>query len=350
MTGTLFSNLEMVAASFCFELTGTVASSRVRRNWPLGEWKDLEVSRGPTKPRRILGGSKVWARMVKEKRKRRTAEYAEYAKKVRISLRRFLRVNIGCLTLRAANCSVAVAEAAPLEVEGWVVADGILGGGGFVEVDAEAWFFVADIHAVFNFGAAGEDFLGSFVEGHGFLDAEVPGGEAEVDVGGVADGTRVAGAVPGGADAEEVAEVGDFTGHADAADLGDVAADEIDEAFADEVDVFVGVVEEFAHGDGGVALLAEDFEVGDVFGGEGVFEEEGAVWFEFFAEADGVDGIEAFVDVVEEFGFVAELFADVFEKFWDGAAVGGGFKFVAFKMASEVWGGWGVCRSAGGAA
>src|SRR5688572_5116903 len=152
---------------------------------------------------------------------------------------------------------------------------------------------------------------------------------------GVADRRSVAGTVPGGADAEKFAESGDFARDADAADLRNVAANEIDEAVFDDVEIFVGVVKEFAHGDRAGAELAQGFEVADIFGREGVFEEEGTVLLDFAADVDGVDWMQALVHIVKEFDFFAEVFAHVFEKFGNGAAIGGGFEDVSGEMAGE---------------
>src|SRR6185312_11271956 len=169
------------------------------------------------------------------------------------------------------------------------------------------------------------------VERRVFLNTEVVADDIERDVGHVADGRDVAGAVPCGLDAELFGEDGDFAGGREASRLRDVAADVIDEAFGDKRGPFVGAVEELAHGDGSGALLTDLAEVRDVFGGERVFHEEEVVLLEVFGEADGFVGGDALVDVMQEADFLAELFAcgvehfqnaaDVGERFEDGAGV-----------------------------
>ena len=104
------------------------------------------------------------------------------------------------------------------------------------------------------------------VEGRVFLDAEVVADHVESDVGHVADGRNVAGAVPCRLHAEVLAQDRDFAAGREAARLRDVDADVIDQALGDERRPFVRAVEQFAHRDGRGALLADLAEVGDVFG------------------------------------------------------------------------------------
>lgn len=115
--------------------------------------------------------------------------------------------------------AVAVAEVAPGVVKGGIFFDGEFGGEFFVHIDTEARFVVGPVVAVFERGTAGEGVLLGLGELAGFLNAEVGRGEVEVDVGGVADGGDVAGAVPGGPDAEEIAHGGHFASRGEAADL-----------------------------------------------------------------------------------------------------------------------------------
>src|SRR5437762_1614941 len=119
--------------------------------------------------------------------------------------------------------------------------------------------------------------------------------------------------MPRRAHPKEVAERRDFSSGANASDLREMAADEIDETAADKIDPFVWIVEQLTHRDRHGTLLAQDFEVTNVFGSERVFEEEKTIGLKFFHETDGVDGRETFVGIVEQFDVIAELLAEVLE-------------------------------------
>src|SRR6266542_4877778 len=108
--------------------------------------------------------------------------------------------------------------------------------------------------------------------------------------------------MPGGAHGEELAQRSELARGGDAADVRDVDAHKVDQAVAHEWEVLVDVDKELAHGDGDAGLLAHDAEVVDVLGREGVFIEEEVVRLEVLGELDGLDGWDALVDVVEEFG------------------------------------------------
>src|SRR6476620_1372736 len=161
-----------------------------------------------------------------------------------------------------------------------------------------------------------------------------------MDMRGVADRRGVAGTMPCGADAKEFAERGDLASRADAADLREVATNEINQAAANEIEPFIWIVEQLTHGDGCGALLAQHFEIANVFRREGIFEEEKPIWLQLFGEPDRIDGRETFVHVVKQLDFVAELFAQILEQFWDGTAVNGGLEEFPGEMpfASELHG------------
>src|SRR5262249_34612655 len=108
--------------------------------------------------------------------------------------------------LRFDDAAVAAAEVAPVHVEGRVVGDGELRGQLLVQVDAQAGLVVGPVVAVLQGRAAGEDLLLRRGELARLLDAEVGGGQVEVDVGGVADRRDVPRTVPRGADGKEFAE------------------------------------------------------------------------------------------------------------------------------------------------
>src|SRR5579884_1388615 len=200
--------------------------------------------------------------------------------------------------------AVGAADFAPSAVEALELfafegAEGVFGRGFFVDLDAPAGAVFDPPVAVLDLRAAAEDLFGAVVRRGAFLDAEVGGDQVEREVAHDADGREVAGTVPGGADAEELGHGGDLANGRQAASLRDVDADEIDEALGDERGPLVRAVEEFAHGELRGALLADHAEIRDVFGREGVFEEEQAERLDFFGEADGLDGRDAFVYIVE---------------------------------------------------
>src|SRR5215212_7854853 len=109
-------------------------------------------------------------------------------------------------------------------------------------------------------------------------------------MGGVAHRRSVARPMPGRAHAEEIAKSRDLAGHADAADLREMAANEINQTPADNIDVFIRIIEQLAHRNWRRALLPKNFEVTDIFGREGIFHEIWAILFQLLAKADRVDG------------------------------------------------------------
>src|SRR5258706_497732 len=133
---------------------------------------------------------------------------------------------------RPPNRPVAIAQPAPLQVERRIVADGILGGERFVDIDAETRFFIAPQHAVAQFRHSGENFTQRVAENGRLLDAEVPRREIEMHMRSVAHWRRIARSVPRRANAVEIAERGNLSRGTDAADLREMAADEVDEPAA----------------------------------------------------------------------------------------------------------------------
>ena len=135
--------------------------------------------------------------------------------------------------------AVGRAEIAPTSVEApslslLVRAVGVLGGQLFIHIDAPAGRRVGPKIAVLESGAPFEYLRGNAADQAPLLDAEVVAGEIEMELSGVADWRNVAGAVPGGLHAERLCEQRDFARHADAADLRDMTADEIDQAAGNE--------------------------------------------------------------------------------------------------------------------
>ncbi len=192
--------------------------------------------------------------------------------------------------------------------------EGVFGGGLFVNLDAPTGSLVDIEIAVLDLWAAVEDLAGGGVEGGVLLDAEVGADDVEGYLGHVADGRDVAWSVPGGADVELFGEHGDLATRGEAADLRDMAADVINEALGDEGLPLVRAVEELAHGERGGAVLADLAEVVDVFGREGVFEEEEVELLGLLGELYGLIRGIALVHVVEKADLFAELGATLFEE------------------------------------
>src|SRR5688572_28126868 len=74
-----------------------------------------------------------------------------------------------------------------------------------VDLDAESGAVVWPHRPVTNLGRAGKDGARLLAEDVLLLDAEVPAGQVECQVRGVANRRDIAGAVPGGADTEQLA-------------------------------------------------------------------------------------------------------------------------------------------------
>src|ERR671919_2679698 len=101
-------------------------------------------------------------------------------------------------------------------------------------------------------------------------------------------GGDVTGPVPRRPNAEELAIGRQFARHAQAADIRDMHADEIDQTLPDERHVLGLIHEQLAHGDGRSGALAQQPKVLRVLRREGVLEEEQVVGFEFSGEAYGL--------------------------------------------------------------
>ena len=97
-------------------------------------------------------------------------------------------------------------------------------------------------------------------------------------------GEHVARAVPGGLDAEELAERGHLPRHAQAADLRDVDPDEVDQPLGDQRHVLLLGVEQLAHRQRDARLLADQPEVVLVLGRERILEEEQVVLLQLLAQ------------------------------------------------------------------
>ena len=115
-------------------------------------------------------------------------------------------------------------------------------------------------------------------------------------------------------DAEVLAQGRDFARRAQPADLRNVDADEIDQAPAYEIEPFSRVVEQFTHGEGSGTLLPQDFEISHVLRCERIFKEEEPIRLQLLGEADGINGRQALVHVVEQFNFLAEFLAQILEE------------------------------------
>ena len=89
-------------------------------------------------------------------------------------------------------------------------------------------------------------------------------------------------------DAEELAQRLPPCAPAQAADLRDVDANEVDQALGDERDVLVLRVEQLSHRQRDGRLLPQQTEVVVLFGREWILEEEQPILFELLAERDGL--------------------------------------------------------------
>src|SRR5205823_3782068 len=99
------------------------------------------------------------------------------------------------------------------------------GGGGLVQVDAEARR-LGDVEVpVAEDRGAGHRLVDRLGKRDGLLDPEVRDRQVEMDVGGVGGGADVAGPVPGGLDAVRLGDGGDLARLGDTADVADVAAE-----------------------------------------------------------------------------------------------------------------------------
>src|SRR3954471_20267845 len=120
--------------------------------------------------------------------------------------------------------------------------------------------------------------------------------------------------MPGGADTKEFAEMGQFLGDRESADGGDMDADKIDQAILDQHFPFGLIDEEFAHGDRDRGRFAHAFEPANVLRREWILKEEETELLQFFSQINGEDGLNALVDIVQEFEFVTDLGAQVIEE------------------------------------
>src|SRR5262249_48752683 len=126
--------------------------------------------------------------------------------------------------------SVPPPQAPPIEVKGRIAGDGVLGSEVFANINPEARLVVRMEHSAPHLGGTGKDLAQGVAEDGALLDSKIPGRKIEMDIGGVPDRRHVPRAMPGRAHPEEVAKGRDLPSHGDAAHLGNVAADEIDQA------------------------------------------------------------------------------------------------------------------------
>ena len=226
---------------------------------------------------------------------------------------------------------VAAADRAPaavvlLALALLAVAEGVPRRRLLVHLDPPARGLVGVEVAVPHLRAPGEDLLGGVVERGVLLHAEVPAGQVQGDVARVADGGDVSGPVPGGLHPVELGQDRHLPARREAAGLGDVDPDVVDEPLGDERRPLVGAVEELPHGDRRRALLADEAEPPEVLGGDGVLEEEEPEPLHVLAEAHGLGGGDPLVDVVEQLDLVAQLRPRPLEQLQGPAHVGGGLE------------------------
>ena len=106
--------------------------------------------------------------------------------------------------------------------------------GHFIDVDSQPGFVVCPHHAAVNLRGPGENLAADIVEAVRLLNAEVWDGEVEMKVRRVPDRRDIPGPVPGGAHTEELAHGSQLAGRSDAADVGEMDPDEVDETVLDQ--------------------------------------------------------------------------------------------------------------------
>ena len=99
----------------------------------------------------------------------------------------------------------------------------------------------------------------------------------------------------------------------DAADVADVHADEVDQPFGDEGLPLAWVDEQLAHRQPRRALAADHAEPVDVLRGQRVLQEEQVERLDILGEPHCIDGLQPFVDVVQQLDLIAHRAADVLD-------------------------------------
>lgn len=182
-----------------------------------------------------------------------------------------------------------------------------------VDINAETGRFVDKHVAVLNGGAAGKNFSCFFAEVDALLDTEVPDGQIQMRIGGMADRGDIPGAVPGAANVEPFSEDRDLSRHTKPSHLRDMHSDEVDEPFRHKTDPLMGIVKELTHRDRHTGLLPEHFEIPVVLGRERIFDKERPVWLQSLDEIDGLYRGNPFVNIVQQFDLRSECAADMLE-------------------------------------
>ena len=153
------------------------------------------------------------------------------------------------------------------------------------------------------------------------MNPEIRGPHIEVEVCGMANLRGVALTVQGCSDSERLRKRGDFAGRRYPTDLADVHTDEVDQAPGDQRLPLVGIVEELTHRQRRRALAADRLEPTDILRRQSILQEEQPVLLDVLGELDGIDGVETFVDIVEQFHVIAKLVPDMIDHRQDGSPV-----------------------------
>ena len=119
------------------------------------------------------------------------------------------------------------------------------------------------------------------------------------------------------------------------AHLADMHPQEIDQAFLDQQAPFAWIVKQLAHRDGGGTLLEDVAESFNICGGQRIFQEEQVERFDIFGKLDRVDRRQAFVNIVQQFHFFADVAADEFDHFQHTARIGARVEIAAIQ---RPWG------------
>src|SRR5919109_6175 len=85
-----------------------------------------------------------------------------------------------------------------------------------------------------------------------------------------------------------------------ATDLADMDPDKVNQTVGNEGHPFLGIVEEFAHGDGSGDLLAEHLEPHVLLWWQGVFQKEDPVRFKLPGHTYCLDGYQTLMDIMQQ--------------------------------------------------
>ena len=154
-----------------------------------------------------------------------------------------------------------------------------------------------------------EDRVGFVRVAHVLLDAEVRHRDAEVQVGGQANGGEVGGAVAARAHVVELGQGCDLAQVRDPARVGGVHADVVDQLLCDQLLAVPDRIEDLADRDRGGGVLTDDPEGFLVLGRRRILEPEQRAVLDPLAQLARLDRRQAMVNIVQQVEVEAELLA-----------------------------------------